>query len=296
MNFVETRKFSEDMKDELQYVKDDSSESKMQIDEPIPEDKADAFGKIRPEFKELTHEEEKGLFKEDKLPTHMEVLKAFGTRIHPRWEDVIKVLHNDSYPHLFPIQAPNKLGQLLYKFTIEGYPVTTLLDIGASHSFITRTWASDKGLDLTPIRPPRPVGLFSGQKNFIRHIAIVDKIEFGDYVRTWKFYVIDSAPFPAILGADAIMSWPIFYSPLDHRIFILPELYYCKRNTGDLGGVYEYWHNRDMLQRAQCLSHRAFYGRDSPPMVFDKTPSTSDDESYRRATCSSTCMLHEHGG
>ena len=152
--------------------------------------------------------------------------------MQPRWEDIIKVLHQDTHPYLLPIQAPNKLGQFLYKISIEGYEVTTLLDLGASHSFITRTWASDKGLDLTPLRPPRPVGLFSGQKNYIRHVAMVTRLQFRDHIRTWKFYVIDSAPFPAILGADAIMAWPIFFSPLDHRIFILPELFHAKRNAG----------------------------------------------------------------
>ena len=220
--------------------------------------------------------------KDPQFPLHLSVLKSFVSRMQPQWEDVIKVLHNDSYPHLLPIQAPNKLGQFLYKLNIEGYEVTTLLDLGASHSFITRTWASDKGLDLTPVRPPRPVGLFSGQKNYIRHVAMVTTLQFRDHVRKWKFYVIDSAPFPAVLGADAIMSWPIFFSPLDHRIFILPELFHAKRNVGDLGGVYEYWHTRDVSQRATALANRAFYGRDGPATIFDQTPTTSEDESYRR--------------
>ena len=104
---------------------------------------------------------------------------------------------------------------------------------------------------------------------------------FKDHVRTWKFYVIDEAPFPAILGADAILAWPIFFSPLDHRIFILPELFHSRRNVGDLGGIYNYWHNKDMTSRATCLAHRAFYKRDTPMSMFDHTPTTSEDESYR---------------
>ena len=218
---------------------------------------------------------------EPNIPPHVSVWKKFGAPLQPHWNELFKILHNDSYPHLKPIQPPNKLGQLLYKFNIEGYEVTTLLDLGASHSFLTREWASDKGLDLTPIRPPRPVGLFSGHKNYIRHVAMVATLKFKDHARTWRFYIIDSAPFPAILGADAILSWPIFFSPLDHRIFIIPDLYHSKRNAGDLGGVYEYWHNRDALARGHCLAHRAFYKRDGPTTVFDQTPSTSEDESYR---------------
>ena len=98
------------------------------------------------------------------IPPYLSIWKKFGAPLNSQWNEIFKVLHNESNPYLMPIQAPNKLGQLLYKFNIEGYDVTTLLDLGASHSFITRTWASSKGLDLTPIRPPRPVGLFSGQK------------------------------------------------------------------------------------------------------------------------------------
>ena len=209
------------------------------------------------------------------------IWKKFAGPMQPHWNELFKILHNDLYPHLMPIQAPNKLGQLLYKFNIEGYDVTTLLDLGASHSFITRTWASDKGLDLTPIRPPRPVGLFSGQKNFIRHVALVTTLKFRDHVRTWRFYVIDSAPFPAILGADAILSWPIFFSPLDHRIFIIPDLFHSRKNAGDLGGVYEYWHKRDTDARGHCLAHRAFYKRDDPATVLDQSPTTSEDEAFR---------------
>ena len=194
----------------------------------------------------------------DQKPSYLEVMRSFHAPNQPVLENYLKLMHNDDFPHLFPIQHPNKIGQHLYKISIEGYEVTTLLDLGASHSFVTRTWASGKGLDLTPVRPPRPVGLFSGQKNYIRHVAMVTSLGFREHKRTWRFYVIDSAPFPAILGADAILSWPIFYSPLDHRIFILPELFHSRRNAGDLGGVYKYWHQRDVSQRASCLAHRAF--------------------------------------
>ena len=127
---------------------------------------------------------------------YIENLKMFKVPSHSQWDSIFKVLHNDSFPHLYPVQAPNKIGQTLYKITIEGHEVTTLLDLGASHSFITREWTMGKGLDLTPLRPPRPVGLFSGQKNFIRHIAMISRLGFREHTRTWKFYVIDSAPFP----------------------------------------------------------------------------------------------------
>ena len=62
-----------------------------------------------------------------------------------------------------------------------------------------------------------------------------------------------------------------FFSPLDHRIFILPELFHSKRNVGDLGGVYSYWHKKDMTSRATSLAHRAFYQRDGPATIFDQT-------------------------
>ena len=77
------------------------------------------------------------------------------------------------------------------------------------------------------------------------------------HTRPWKFYVVDSAPVAAVLGMDAILSWPLFFSPLDCRIFILPELFNSHRIAGTLGGTYEYWHDRDMHARARCLTRRA---------------------------------------
>ena len=97
---------------------------------------------------------------------------------------------------------------------------------------------------------------------------MVTRLKFKDHVRIWKFYVIDSAPFPAILGADAILSWPIFFSPLDYRIFIIPELYHSSRNVGDLGGVYEYWHNRDGLRLVQIVWHIVHFINVMAPQLY----------------------------
>ena len=221
---------------------------------------------------------------EQPKPPYLKVLESFKVPTDSAWNNMMKVLHNDSFPHMFPIRPPNKLGQLLYKFCIEGYDVTTLLDLGASHSFVTRNWAMGKGLDLVPIRPPRPVGLFSGHKNHIRYVAMSLKLRFKEHVRTWKFYVIDAAPFPAVLGADAILSWPIFFSPLDYRIFIIPELFHAKRTTHDLGGVYEIWANRDGMATAKHLAHQALELEECETRIsFDRTPTTSEDEAFRAA-------------
>ena len=65
---------------------------------------------------------------EGNIPPYLSIWKKFGAPLQPSWNEIFKVLHNDSNPHLFPIQAPNKLGQMLYKISIEGYDVTTLLD------------------------------------------------------------------------------------------------------------------------------------------------------------------------
>ena len=194
----------------------------------------------------------------NKCQIYESVLKSYGVPLNEKWVGMFKLLHDNTYPHLKPIQPPNKFGQLLYEITIEGFEVTTLLDSGASHSFITRTWANAKGLELIPLRPARPVGLFSGHKNYIRHVAYVKRVGFREYHRAWKFYIIDSAPFPCILGLDAIMSWPIFSSPLDTRIFIMPELFFAPRGVGDLGGIYQYWNNRDGVAHAKYLSHLPF--------------------------------------
>ena len=285
LNLAETDKKLEQMKREMKELKvipEEEDESQdIPSTQPLTQPYTNGISHPQSEFEHIPKPEGDPDGIESNIPPHVSVWKKFGAPLQPHWNEIFKVLHNDSFPHLMPIQAPNKLGQLLYKFNIEGYEVTTLLDLGASHSFITRAWASNKGLDLTPIRPPRPVGLFSGQKNYIRHMAMATTLKFRDHARTWRFYVIDSAPFPAILGADAILSWPIFFSPLDHRIFIIPDLFHSKKNAGDLGGVYQYWHKKDVDARGHCLAHRAFFKRDGPATLLDQTPSTSEDESYR---------------
>ena len=153
------------------------------------------------------------------------------------------------------------------------------LILGASHSFITKEWTADKNLDLTPVRPPRPVGVFGGQKNYIRHAALDLRVAFREHVRPWRFYVIDSAPYSAVIGADAMMSWPLFFSPLDYRIFILPELFHQEHEANELGGVYEYWEERDRMARSRWLTKRRMY--DDPPTALDRTPTTSEDEAFR---------------
>ena len=94
-----------------------------------------------------------------------------------------------------------------------------------------------------------------------------------------EFYVIDSAPYCAILGADAIMTWPLFFSPFDQRIFILPELFRSQLPAGDLGGIYKYWQERDVTARGRWVAKRFLY--DDPPTMFDRTPTLSEDERYR---------------
>ena len=89
----------------------------------------------------------------NKCQIYESVLKSYGVPLNEKWVGMFKLLHDNTYPHLKPIQPPNKFGQLLYEITIEGFEVTTLLDSGASHSFITRTWANAKGLELIPLRP-----------------------------------------------------------------------------------------------------------------------------------------------
>ena len=214
-------------------------------------------------------------------PPHLKVLQSFKVPIRSEWNILTRALHDKTYPFMFPAQPPNKIGQFLYSFNINGHDITTLLDYGASHSFLTRDWVADKGFDLTPIRPARPVGIFSGQKNYIRQVATKLRIRFGDHIRYWKFYIIDSAPYSAILGADAIMAWPIFFSPLDYRIFIIPELFLAKRQVGDLGGVYQYWHRRDETARSNHIMQQIYNTDIDTALLYDRSPTTSEDESYR---------------
>ena len=139
------------------------------------------------------------------------------------------------HPPLKPLQPPSQTGQLYYEVFIEGSPIRALFDPGASHSFIWEEWARTQRLTYTPLDPPRAVGVFNGEKEYVRYVAHVKKFSIAGHVRPWNFYVIGRSPTPIVVGLDAVRAMPLFYNPLDDCLYAAPEL---GRPYGDLGGRY----------------------------------------------------------
>ena len=40
----------------------------------------------------------------------------------------------------------------------------------------------------------------------------------------WVFLAAASTPMPVVLGLDAVRGWPLFYSPLDDRMFVVEDV------------------------------------------------------------------------
>ena len=74
--------------------------------------------------------------------------------------------------------------QLYYEVSVESYPVLALLDPGASHSFISHTWAELHRLQYSPLEPPRRVGVFNGQIEYIRWVVHVKRFAIGQHSRS----------------------------------------------------------------------------------------------------------------
>ena len=158
------------------------------------------------------------------------------------------------YPPLKPMQSPSQTEQLHYQVFVEGSPIRALLDPGASHSFIWEEWARTQKLTYTPLDPPRAVGVFNGEKEYVRYVAHVKKFGIAGHVRPWNFYVIARSPTPIVVGLDAVRAMPLFYNPLNDCLYVAPEL---GRSYGELGGRYQAAERELGGARARALAQEA---------------------------------------
>ena len=141
-----------------------------------------------------------------------------------RWGHFLKKVCIDASTSIFPVTSPSKKGQLLYKIEVDRVPVVALLDHGASHSFMSKDWAFENQMPLKPLKKPFQFSFFNGTHDSITHLAYSKAVRIGTHSRPWTFFVVSSTPMPVVLGLDAIRGWPLFYSPLDDRLFIIDDL------------------------------------------------------------------------
>ena len=70
---------------------------------------------------------------------------------------------------------------------------------------------------------PQQFTFFNGSRDVVTHLARPRAVQIGCHQCSWTFLVVTATPMPIVLGLDAIRGWPLFYSPLDDRLFILPD-------------------------------------------------------------------------
>ena len=55
-------------------------------------------------------------------------------------------------------------------------------------------------------------------------MAYPKSVRIGPYDWPWTFFVVARAPCAIVIGLDAIWGWPLFYSPLDDRLFVVEDI------------------------------------------------------------------------
>ena len=170
-----------------------------------------------------------------------------------RWSHFLKKICVDASASVFPVVSPTKKGQLLYSIEIERVPVVALLDHGASHCFMSSDWAQQNRIPMKPLTSPYTFSFFNGSHDTITHLAHPRAVRIGPHSRPWTFFVVRSTPMPVVLGLDAIRGWPLFYSPLDDRLFIVDD---------------------------------TFLHRETPPLVTLSLPDQGKRETEERSPCS----------
>ena len=88
---------------------------------------------------------------------------------------------------------------------------------------MAREWVSEKRFHMEPLPRPGTFSFFNGTHDSITHLVRGAFVQIGTHRRPWTFLVVSATPMPVVLGLDAIRGWPLFYSPLDDRLFVLPE-------------------------------------------------------------------------
>ena len=76
---------------------------------------------------------------------------------------------------------------------------------------------------MKPLAHPFTYSFFNGTHDVIAHMAYPKAVRIGSYNRPWTFFVVAAAPCAVVIGLDAIRGWPLFYSPLDDRLFVADD-------------------------------------------------------------------------
>ena len=134
------------------------------------------------------------------------------------WGRLAKSFPPQSLERLLPLHDPRLVRQLQYAITVTGKPANALLDPGATHSFVKRSWVIEHSLQPTTLSSPSQVNSFNGQSTTLTQVLYA-ALGLGASSRAWAFYLVDQSPKDVVLGLDVMLQWPLFLDPTDGSIY-----------------------------------------------------------------------------
>ena len=152
-------------------------------------------------------------------PVSTAAASAAVTRQWPGlWGRLAKSFPPQSLERLLPLHDPRLVRQLQYAITVKGKPANALLDPGATHSFVKRSWVIEHSLQPTTLSSPSQVNSFNGQSTTLTQVLYA-ALGLGASSRAWAFYLVDQSPKDVVLGLDVMLQWPLFLDPTDGSIY-----------------------------------------------------------------------------
>ena len=134
------------------------------------------------------------------------------------WGRLAKSFLPQTLERLFPLHDPRLVRQLQYAITVTGKPANALLDPGATHSFVKRSWVIEYSLQPTTLSSPSQVNSFNGQSTTLTQVLYA-ALGLGASSRAWAFYLVDQSPKDVVLSLDVMLQWPLFLDPIDGSIY-----------------------------------------------------------------------------
>ena len=115
---------------------------------------------------------------------------------------------------ILPLIDPDKTELLYYCVSYQGHPCATLLDCGASHSFLSEEWLRKKEIPTHDLKRPLSICVFDGpaQQSITKSCRIAHVV-LGTLDVAWTFMVVSRAQPHAILGLDFIRTYCLCYDP-----------------------------------------------------------------------------------
>ena len=96
----------------------------------------------------------------------------------------------------------------------QGHPCATLLDCGASHSFLSEEWLRKKEIPTHDLKRPLSIRVFDGPtQQSITKSCCIAYVVLGTLDVAWTFMVVSRAQPYAILGLDFMHAYCLCYDP-----------------------------------------------------------------------------------